>query len=71
MKRLKFVLIAMLICSSIYAANPYKYTVDLTKVSDDKVFVELEAPRIKEKEIKFYMPKIVPGTYAIADYGRM
>lgn len=71
MKRLKLVLMALLLTTSIYAANPYKYTVDLTRVSDDKVFVELETPKIKEKEIKFYMPKIIPGTYAIADYGRM
>ncbi|WP_420386479.1 peptidase M61 [Roseivirga sp.] len=71
MKRLNLVLMALLLSTSIYAANPYKYTVDLTRVSDDKVFVELETPRIKEKEIKFYMPKIIPGTYAIADYGRM
>src|SRR5690606_30072563 len=27
-------------------------------------------PPVKGKEITFYFPKIVPGTYAIADYGR-
>ncbi len=37
---------------------------------DDKVKVELLAPRISSTEITFYLPKIVPGTYAIADYGR-
>jgi predicted metalloprotease with PDZ domain len=51
------------------AAN-YQYTVDLTRVVDDKVFVELLAPKISSSEITFYLPKIVPGTYAIADYGR-
>jgi predicted metalloprotease with PDZ domain len=34
------------------------------------VYVELVPPAVKEKEIIFYFPKIVPGTYAIADYGR-
>ncbi len=48
----------------------YQYTVDLTKVVDDKVFVELTPPSINQQEIIFYLPKIVPGTYAIADYGR-
>ena len=48
----------------------YKYTVDLTKVVDDKVYVELSTPSITSEEITFYLPKIVPGTYAIADYGR-
>lgn len=48
----------------------YQYTVDLTKVVDDKINVELSAPPIKGEEIMFYLPKIVPGTYSIADYGR-
>jgi predicted metalloprotease with PDZ domain len=48
----------------------YEYTVDLTTVNDDKVRVELVPPPIREKEATFYMPKIIPGTYAIADYGR-
>ena len=50
--------------------NKYKYTVDLTRVEDDKLLVELHAPQIKESEIIYYMPKIIPGTYSIADYGR-
>jgi predicted metalloprotease with PDZ domain len=48
----------------------YQYTVDLTKVVDDKVYVELSAPSLTSEEITFYLPKIVPGTYSIADYGR-
>ena len=48
----------------------YKYVVDLTKVNDDKLLVELTPPKIKEKQSIFYMPKIVPGTYKVADYGR-
>lgn len=51
-------------------AASYQYTVDLTKVVDDKLFVELSTPPIKATEITFYLPKIVPGTYSIADYGR-
>lgn len=48
----------------------YRYTVDLTKVVDDRVYVELTPPSVSSSEITFYLPKIVPGTYAIADYGR-
>ena len=48
----------------------YQYTVDLTEVKDDKLFVELKTPVISSDEINFYLPKIIPGTYAIADYGR-
>ena len=71
MKRLKFVLLALFVSSQLLANNPYKYRVDLVNVKDDKVLVTLTAPKIKDNEIVFYMPKIVPGTYAIADYGRM
>ena len=51
-------------------SKKYEYTVDITKVVDDRVIVELVPPSIDQNEIIFYMPKIVPGTYAIADYGR-
>ena len=48
----------------------YRYTVDLTRVINDRIYVELIPPATKEKQITFYFPKIVPGTYSIADYGR-
>jgi predicted metalloprotease with PDZ domain len=51
-------------------ANTYEYTADLTRVVSDKVFVELIPPDINQQEITFFFPKIIPGTYAIADYGR-
>lgn len=51
-------------------AASYQYTIDLTNVVDDKINVELSVPPIKTDEITFYLPKIVPGTYSIADYGR-
>jgi predicted metalloprotease with PDZ domain len=51
-------------------ASNYHFTVDLTHVVDDKVEVELLPPRISSSEITFYFPKIIPGTYSIADYGR-
>jgi predicted metalloprotease with PDZ domain len=50
--------------------NAYRYTVDLTKVVNDRVYVELTPPTATSNEIIFNLPKIVPGTYAIADYGR-
>lgn len=48
----------------------YQYTLDLTTVVDDKVYVELVPPPIAANEIVFYFPKMIPGTYAIEDYGR-
>ena len=48
----------------------YYYSMDLTNVVDDKLKVELAAPKINTEEIKFYFPKIVPGTYELYDFGR-
>lgn len=51
-------------------AKKYEYTVDLTRVVNDRIQVDLIPPAITEDEVTFYLPKIIPGTYAIADYGR-
>ncbi|MDN5201813.1 peptidase M61 [Fulvivirgaceae bacterium BMA10] len=68
-------LFALLIGITSFATEPpvknkYQYILDLTKVQDDKLMVELLTPAIKESELIFYMPKIIPGTYKEADYGR-
>lgn len=47
----------------------YQFSVDLSKVNNDKVLVELVVPRLKNKEVIYNLPKIVPGTYAIHNYG--
>ncbi|HET7179928.1 MAG TPA: peptidase M61 [Chryseosolibacter sp.] len=74
---MKVLLLAFLVLSvplSGFSQNkdekPYQYTVDLTNVVDDKLHVELVPPDLDGKEVIFYFPKVVPGTYAIADYGR-
>jgi predicted metalloprotease with PDZ domain len=72
-KKLFTLLLALSIIGQVLAAekvNKYVYTVDLTKVENDKLYVELLAPKINEKELVYYMPKMIPGTYRIADYGR-
>jgi len=50
--------------------DTYYFSVDLNKVVDDKLEVTLLAPAITSEEIIYYMPKIVPGTYEIYDFGR-
>src|SRR6267143_1214993 len=50
--------------------SSYQYRLDLTNVTDDKLQVELTAPKVTKEEIIFSFPKMVPGTYAIEDYGR-
>ena len=50
--------------------NGYQFSVDLTKATDDKLLVELKAPVIKQSKISYFIPKIVPGTYAIYNFGK-
>ena len=60
------------VVSSSQALNgsTYQYSVDLTKVVDDKLEVTLINPKIESEEIIFRLPKTVPGTYSTDDYGR-
>ncbi len=48
----------------------YQYTLDLKKVHDDRVSVELICPVLDRNELNFNFPKTVPGTYSVDDYGR-
>jgi predicted metalloprotease with PDZ domain len=48
----------------------YRFTIDLVNVNHDKIKVELKTPSIVKKSITYYLPKIVPGTYSVDDYGR-
>jgi predicted metalloprotease with PDZ domain len=50
--------------------NVYQYSIDLTKVDNDQLMVNLIVPAMNKKEVVFYMPKIVPGTYANYNFGR-
>ena len=45
-------------------------TIDLANVQDDRVQVTVQAPQLKEKQAIYNMPKIVPGTYSVSDFGK-
>lgn len=67
----KLLAIALIAISSISVAQEaYKIQIDLTKVEDDKVPVEISVPTIESDEVEYHMAKIVPGTYSISDFGR-
>ncbi|PQJ80816.1 M61 family metallopeptidase [Polaribacter porphyrae] len=44
--------------------------IDLNTVVDDKVKVEVNPTKINERTIIYQIPAIVPGTYAMSDYGQ-
>lgn len=48
----------------------YKFNIDLTKVNNDMIQVFLEVPEIKSDKIIYNIPKMVPGTYRIYDFGQ-
>ncbi len=56
--------------TSIVAQSKIKATLDLVSVKDDKVHVSLSAPASGAETLVFQMPRIIPGTYVVADYGR-
>jgi predicted metalloprotease with PDZ domain len=73
MKRI-FALTAFLIFAlsgtNSYGQDKYQYSVNLGKVENDALLVELKTPQVKQSTAVFSLPKIIPGTYAIADYGK-
>jgi len=50
--------------------NVLKANIDLVNILDDKVRVTITAPEIGTDEAEYNFARIIPGTYAIADYGR-
>jgi len=48
----------------------YKYSLELSNSNNDLVEVKLILPKLKENKIVFQFPAIIPGTYAIYNFGR-
>ena len=67
-----YLFIALLIfISALSRAQSYDVYIDLTKIKEDKVPVEIRFNDFDMPEsIEFQMPKMVPGTYSISDFGR-
>ncbi|MFV8360282.1 peptidase M61 [Flavobacterium sp. LS1P3] len=47
-----------------------KVVINLNDVKEDKVLVTITAPKINTDEVTYSIPKIVPGTYSVDDYGK-
>lgn len=47
-----------------------KVAINLNDVKEDKVLVTITAPKISTDEVTYSIPKIVPGTYSVDDYGK-
>lgn len=70
-KQLLLSFVCGLAATNIYAQSTYyQYKVDLNKVDNDQLEVELQIPEYGESVATFHIPKMVPGTYSIYDFGR-
>ena len=50
--------------------NPIATTIDLSKSANDKVPVIINPGRFTRDKIIYRLPKVVPGTYAVSDFGK-
>ncbi len=48
----------------------YEVSIDLTASANDKLPVVIKTPAVSTDTVEYHMPKIVPGTYSISDFGR-
>lgn len=75
MKKIVFALITIAFLGSCASSKitskkeSIEVAIDLNTVVDDKVKVEINPGNINAQNIVYQIPAIVPGTYAISDYG--
>lgn len=74
--KLKALWALSLLSCSLMAFNPiqnessYQVYLDLNEVSSDKLPVQIVTPILFKDTVEFHMPRIVPGTYDVHNYGR-
>ena len=52
------------------AKEQVQVVINLNDIKEDKVLVTITSPKITTEEVTYSIPKIVPGTYSIDDYGK-
>jgi sugar phosphate isomerase/epimerase len=77
---MKRTLVALAAIFSLYACKtpqnttetrqPVVASIDLINVKDDKVKVEVDPDRFTRDTTRFFIPRTVPGTYSIDNYGK-
>lgn len=56
--------------SPIQNERTYQVYLDLNEVTDDKLPVQIVPPVMFKDSLEFHMPRIIPGTYDVHNYGR-
>lgn len=67
-----FLAVFSLCCALAFANDPesYRLKLDLKNIENDQVEVILFVPEIDRDTVIYNMPKIIPGTYSISNFGR-
>ena len=52
------------------AKEQVEVAITLNDIKEDKVMVTITSPKITTEEVTYSVPKIVPGTYSVDDYGK-
>lgn len=68
--RISLILIASCFSLALAAQPQYQVSIDLNVVQDDMIKVVINPPSGLKGEVEYSLPKVVPGTYSIANYGR-
>ncbi len=70
LRRCFFVLGLLISLSASAQVKNIQVAIDLKNVVEDKVSVTVNVDKVKTETINYMVPKIVPGTYAIYDFGK-
>jgi predicted metalloprotease with PDZ domain len=75
------IILALFLASSLWSTQTFaqkktntfevQVSMDLNVVQDDKIMVTVIPPTSSANEITYHIPKIIPGTYSVDDYGKM
>ncbi|HET6225236.1 MAG TPA: hypothetical protein VFF27_03090 [Bacteroidia bacterium] len=68
-KKLTLLLLVFVTLQTGYAQK-YTYTLDLVNVKKDRVKVTCMVPQQNIDEVNFIFPNVIPGSYALKEYGR-
>lgn len=55
----------------VQSSDHYTVKMDLTEVEDDKLTVQVFPPVLNEDSVEYHIPRIIPGTYDVHNYGRL
>jgi predicted metalloprotease with PDZ domain len=70
MKKALFFFSPLFSAASIFAQDKYVYSADLKNIVDDRINIELLTPAVKEQEVVFSFPRVIPGSYSEKNYGK-